>query len=211
MQPLHRLGEFVEDWRFLFYRDGFLKVMPVLAQDIARLPYRYLRFYVLERSLSTPLPVIQPKISLEIRPFDVSDLELVRSIDRPSEARLCAKRLARGQHGLIALHHNLAAGYAWGCYPLDLDLERVNLPLEPGEVLCTDVYTAPNLRRNGVHTALTKARFSMFRDLGYRQAICYIESHNEPSLAVWLRKFEARIIGQISFLRIGAWYRVQIT
>ena len=209
MEPISRLAELIEDWEFYIQRDGLMSAIPAVGLEIVRLPYRHLRFVILARSLDEPLPDLQTKVAIEIRPFERADLELVRAIDRPSEARLCERRLERGHTGLFAFIQGKPAGYAWGCSEVDPDLERVHLKLEPGDVLCTDVYTAPALRGQGVQTALTLARFRLFRDLGYRRAISYIEIHNSPSLAVWRRKLGSQTVGEIDFLRIGPWYRVR--
>lgn len=209
MHPFHRLAELIEDWQFLIRQDGIKSALPIVAREFAWLPYRHLEFIILARLLAEPLPEMQPKIPIEIHPFETSNLEQVRAIDRPSEARLCERRLEGGQRGLVAFHQGQIAGYAWGCIHIDWELERVHLQLEPGDILCTDVYTAPALRGKGVQTALTLRRFQMFRELGYRRAICYIEVNNTPSLAVWQRKFSAETAGKINFKRIGPWYRVR--
>jgi GNAT superfamily N-acetyltransferase len=209
MQKINRLAELVEDWQFLIKRDGIKLALPSIGNELARLPYRHLKFLIIERSLNTPLPDLPPKIALEIRPFEPGDLELVRKMDRPSEAMLCARRLACGHKGLIALHQNEAAGHAWGCTEVDPNIERVHLKLEPGDVLCADVYTTPKYRGKGIQTSLTISRFKLFHDLGYQRAITYIDEQNAPSLAVWQRKLGGATIGCVDFTRFGFWYRVR--
>jgi GNAT superfamily N-acetyltransferase len=173
------------------------------------LPYRHLRFVLLSRSLFEPLPEWQAKIKLLIRPFEQADVDGVRRIDRPSEARLCAQRLAQGHKGLAAFWDGQMVGYTWGSTDSYTSLERVHPTLSHGDFLCTDSYTAPKFRGQGIQTALTLARFKWFRELGYRQAISYIEVHNVSSLAVWQRKLNSQTIGTINFMRLGPWYRVQ--
>jgi GNAT superfamily N-acetyltransferase len=206
VQWLTRFTELVDDWSYLSQRDGWRATLPLIGQEAARLPYRRLRFAVPARSLLEPLPDLQPKIALEIRVFQPADLALVRQINRPSEAGLYQRRLERGHTGLIAFHAGKPAGYAWGCPEIDPGLERAYWKLEPGDVFCVDAYTAPAFRGHGVQTALTLARFRLFRDLGYQRAIAYIEVHNHPSLAVW-NKFGSQIIGYIDFMRLGPWRR----
>jgi GNAT superfamily N-acetyltransferase len=178
--------------------------------EVARLPFRHLSYVLVTRSLHEPLPDLQPKIALEIRPFTQGDLVAARTMDRPSEARLCVRRLAEGHQGLLALHGGRPVGYAWGCKEMNPELERVPLQLDSGDVLCTDVFTVPAYRGQGVQTALTLARFHLFRNLGYRRAFCYIEAGNSPSLAVWQRKLGCTTAGRIDFLRVGSWYRVRL-
>jgi GNAT superfamily N-acetyltransferase len=201
-----RLAELTQDWNYMLRRDGWRSTLPAVWREVASLPYRHSQFVIVARSLEEPLPDLQPKIELEIRLFEPKDMELVRHIDRPSEARACTRRLECGHKGLIALYEGQPAGYAWGCAEIDPTLERVELKLEPGDVLCVDAYTAPAFRGKGIQTTLSLARFRLFRDLGYRRAIAYIERHNNPSLAVW-RKVGSREIGRIDFVRFGPWRR----
>jgi GNAT superfamily N-acetyltransferase len=204
VQGCGRLAEFFEDWNYLVRRDGWRFALPVIGREMMALPYRHLNFVVVARSLLNPLPILQPKMSLEIREFEPTDLNLVRQIDRPSEVRLCTRRLACGQRGLLALYKGQPAGYAWACTEVQPGLERVQITLSPGDMLCVDVYTSPAFRGKGVHTALTLARFALFRELGYSRAVTYIEKRNYPSLAVW-RKVGSQVLGHIEFNRIGPW------
>lgn len=211
MNPIGRLSEYTEDWKYFCERDGLKSSLLLIASDIVELPYRHLRFVLVARSLLDPFPDWQPKIQLLIRPFEQDDLDLVRQINRPSEARLCALRLTKGHQGLVGFSDRRLAGYAWGSTDMHTRLERVHPKLCPGDVLFTDSYTAPAFRGQGIQTALTLARFHLFRELGYYRAISYIEVRNSPSLAVWQRKFNCQTIGTIDFTRIGPWYRVRIT
>ncbi len=210
MNPARRAVDLAEDWKFIFQRDGFKAALPVIGREIAGLPYRRLEFHIITRSLDDPLPDLQAKIPLEIRPFEPDDVERVRVIDRPSEARHCAQRLLCGQKGLIALNWGRPAGYGWGCAEENPQIDTMLVHLDPGSFLCTDVYTAPAFRRQGIQTALSLERFKLFRDLGFRQAVCYIEVRNAPSLAVWQKKLGGKITGHIDFVRLGPWYRVRL-
>ena len=209
MRLLQRLLELFEDWVYVIRKDEFWSAIPAIGQDIARLPFRHLKFFVFERSLSETIPEIHPQIELEIRPFEQSDLQFVKIINRPSEARQCERHLESGHKGLIAFYQSQPTGYAWGSAEVNPEIEKVPIHLEPGDVLCTDVFTNPPFRGKGVQTALSLARFQMFRDLGFSRAICYIEIQNGPSLAVWQRKLGGLKTGSIDFLRIGPWYRVR--
>lgn len=204
MQWTHRLAELGEDWGYMFRRRGWQAALPAVLREIARLPYWRCTYRVLARSLAQPLPDLQPTIAAEVRPFEPSDLQLVRQIDRPSEARQCARRLALGHQGLIALYHGQPAGYAWGSTECNPVVERVRVRLDPGDVLCVDAYTAIAFRGQGIQTTLALARMRLFREQGYQRAIAYIETGNLPSLAVW-HKLGGREVDTIDFLRIGFW------
>ena len=211
MRLFQRLLDLIKDWNYLLHRDGFWSVIPLIGQEIARLPFRHLKFFVFERSLIETIPTLDPKIFLEIRNFEQSDLNFVKKINRLSEVRQCERHLKSQHKGLIAFYQNQPAGYAWGCADVNPEIEKVPIHLEPGDVLCTDVFTNPSFRGQGVQTALSLARFRMFRDLGFSRAICYIEIHNGPSLAVWHRKLGGLKIGVIDFWRIGPWYNVRFS
>ncbi len=197
-----RLFELVQDWNYLIQRDGWRAALPVVGKEITRLPGRYMRFVILARSLLDPLPDPTPRLAIEIREFRPADLDLVRPINRPSEIKTCASRLAHGHQGLLGLYQGQPVGYAWSC--TETSLERIHLELEPGDVLCTDAYTAPAFRNLGIQTALKLALFCLLRDTGYRRAIAYIEQHNYPSIAIWHR-LGSQVVGHFSFIRIGPW------
>ena len=209
MQVIQRLSELTADWNYFTGRDGLMAAIGAILTDVAKLPYRHLHFVTLARSLLDPLPNPQPKVGLVLRLFEQRDLDWVRQNDRPSEANLCAQRLKQGHKGLIAFHKSRPVGYAWGSGDLHTRLERVHPPLNPGDVLFTDAYTHPAFRGLGVQTALTLARFRMFKELGYLRAISTIEVDNTASLAVWERKLNSQFIGTIDFKRIGPWYKIQ--
>lgn len=209
MNLANRLVELIEDWNYLIDRSGLWRVLPTIFQEITKLPYRHLKFYILHRSLSDAFPDIPAKIVLIIRPFKQSDLQLIEEIVRPSEVRQSQRHLDNGHKGLIALYQDQPVGYAWGSADINPEIEKVPIKLEPGDVLLTDVFTSPPFRGKGVQTALSLARFQMFRELGFQRAICYIEIYNAPSLAVWQRKLGVQKAGSIDFLRIGLWYKVR--
>lgn len=205
-QGLTRLSEQLDDWYHILQRDEWKSALSQVIREIAALPYRRIDFVVVARSLLPPLPNLQPKVALDIRPFAPADLDFVHREHLPSEANLCAERLRFGHHGLVACIAGQAAGYAWGC--TDTTLEKVNLHFGPGDVLCTDAFTAPAFRGQGIQTALSLARLRWFQELNYRRAVAYIEVGNAPSLAVW-RKLGAQEIARITFTRVGPWRKTR--
>ena len=209
MESISRLSELIEDWKFFAEREGMRSSLPLILSDIAMLPYRHLHFLVLAHPLQDPIAEWKPKIELIIRLFSQTDLNLVRHIDRPSEARLCARRLELGHVGLVAFYEGRLAGYTWGTMDLSTKIERVHPRLEAGDFLCTDSFTFPAYRGCGVQTALTLSRFQKFGEMGYSRAVCCIDVRNKPSLAVWQRKVNSSVIGTIDFMRIGSMYNIR--
>ena len=199
----------MQDWKFLSKQKGFKSATPEIAIDILQLPFRHLKFYVLELPLSNRLPEQTPRITLTIRPFENSDLQLVKKMNRPSEVKQCERRLMNDDKGLVAVYKDEVVGYAWGSTTIRSNVEKIPIRLKPGDFLCTDVFTAPKYRGKGIQTSLSLARFRLFQDLGYKNAVCYIEVHNKPSLAVWQKKLGAKTTGKIDFLRVLIWYKIQ--
>ncbi len=181
------------------------------GQELAKLFFLRLHFNIIACPLDQPWHLSSPKIPLQIRPFEAADIQRIAGIDRPSEAKRCEERLAHGYYGLVGCCQDEIAGYAWAFTSIDPTFENVQLTLQPGDFVCDNAFTVPSFQGQGVQTALTLKRLEIFRNMGYRRAISYIEVHNHPSLAVWQRKFQGQTIGKIDFLRIGPWYRVRVT
>ncbi len=200
---LSRMGELIQDWQFLIHRDGWRAAWRQIGPEILALPYRRIEFVVVAYSLTQPIPEARARASVTVRPFTAADLDFVRREHLPSEAHLCAQRLARGHDGLAACIDGQIVGYAWSC--TDTSLERVELPMMPGDVLFTDAFTAPAARGQGVQTVLSTARLRAAQENGYQRVIAYIKTDNAPSLAVWQKKMGATTIARITFTRIGPW------
>jgi hypothetical protein len=201
---INRLSELIEDWHYWIQRDGWRSASYAVARNLLRLPYWHAHFAIVARSLLEPLPDPQPRIPIEVREFRQSDVELVRQMDRPSEARLCAKRLARSHRGFLALHNGQPVGHVWAFAGREQTLERIQLRLNPGDFICVDAFTIPIFRGCGVLTALNLACFRVFHEIGYHRAIACIDRHNKPCLASWW-KIGSQGIGHVHFIRIGPW------
>lgn len=200
---LDRIQEIIQDWRFLIRRDGWKAVWRQIGQEMMSLLYRRIEFVVMAYPLTQPIPDVHAKAPVKVRPFNAADLDFVRREHLPSEAHLCAQRLARGHDGVAACIDGQIVGYAWSS--ADASLERVDLRLAPGDVLFTDAFTAPAARGQGVQTVLSTARLHAAQEKGYLRVIAYIKTDNTPSLTVWQKKMGAATIARIIFTRIGLW------
>jgi ribosomal protein S18 acetylase RimI-like enzyme len=203
MPSNQRFYELLEDWRFYFRTYSWRHALTQTGRQLLELPYRRIHYLMYVRLLSEPMPGLKASPGVTIRQFDPSDLLAIANIDRPSEARLCAYRLAMGHIGLVAECDHVIAGYAWACSQVEPKIERVEIQLTAGDFLCTDAYTAPAYRGHGIHTMLTLARLKIMQALGYQRAICYIERHNVASIRTW-KKFGGQHIGDIDYIRLGS-------
>lgn len=208
MRSIERFAEFAADWRFLWQADGEIKAAPVIAREFAGLAFRRAEFFLLTRSLREPIPFFMPKIALTIRAFQEQDVDHVRCASRPSEASLCEKRLACGQFGLVALHHDQFAGYTWAYPRVEPALERIILALGEHDIFATDDYTVPALRGQGVQTTLLHERNRQCQAQGYKRVVVYVEKGNAASLHAY-NKTGYAVVARFGYFRIGNWRRVR--
>ncbi len=199
-----RFAELSGDWRDYFERRSWRQALQAMGMEFLQLPYRHIHYLVVACSLTEPLPVIALPAGFTLRAFTDADVAAVAAIDRPSEARLCQRRIAAGHIGLAAFYEEQLVGHAWACKQFDSNIDRIDLHLPPSDCLCTDAYSAPAYRGRGIHTLLTLERFKIFRDLGYQRAICNIAANNRPSLRVW-KKLGGQVIGELDYFRVGPW------
>lgn len=203
MKWVYRLIELMIDWKHLITRGGLRSALIIIAKDLIQLPYRHIEYVVLAYPLSNPITKFESELAIEIRPFLKSDLDYVRQEFLPSEANMCNRRLKSGHRGLVATLNYDPVGYCWLCK--DDELERVDLPMLPGDILITDSFTSPSIRGKSVHTQIGVAALRYAKELGFKRLIMYIVVNNTPSLTVWKKKMGAKVIGHINFKRIGFW------
>lgn len=206
---IYRLIELMIDWKHLTTREGLKSTWITILRELPHLPYRRIEYVFLACPLSAPIAEIESKLAIEIRPFLESDLGYVRQEFLPSEANMCNRRLKTGHRGLVAASNSDTVGYCWLC--TDDDLERVDLPIQPGDILITDSFTSPSVRGKGVHTQIGVAALRYAKRLKFKRLIMYIQANNAPSLAVWRKKMGAEVIGHIDFKKIGFRCRTRIS
>lgn len=209
MKWIYRLIELMVDWKHLIIREGLKSTWITILRELSYLPYRHIEYIVLACDLSEPIAEFEPKSAIEIRPFLKSDLSYVRQEFLPSEANMCDRRLKIGHRGLVATSNSDTVGYCWLC--TDDDLERVDLTIQPGDILITDSFTSPSIRGKGVHTQIAVAALRYTKGLKFKRLIMYIQANNAPSLAVWQKKMGAKVIGRIDFKRIGFRRRTRLS
>ena len=204
-----RALEHLVDWRHVLHRDGWSSFLKKVRQDARKLPRRKVEYIIMEVPLEHPFPNPPCLSFVEVRPFTSADLEFVRKEFLPSEAAMCARRLAAGHEGLIAVLDGEIAGCCWLCR--DDSLERADLPIGTDEVLFTDAFTAPRFRGQGVNTSLALASLRRARQLHLRRLIGYIRTDNTASQAVWLGKLNGRVFAKLEFKRVWTGRRTRIT
>ncbi len=209
MYWIRRLHELWSDWVYMVGKEGWERGGKYFFRSLLRMPYRHLKFTLFARSLSEPIQANGERGLYEIRSFESADLDFVRKIHLPSEAKLCEKRLKAGHYGLVASLNENAVAYIWLC--TDDSLERLKLPMSPDDLLLTDLFTTSEFRGKGIGSELACASLRMAQDMRFKRVLVYILNNNGPSLALWQRKMGAKIIGEIDFKRWGFWrkYRIQ--
>jgi ribosomal protein S18 acetylase RimI-like enzyme len=207
----HRLAELIEDWRNNFKVYPWRRALSAMFKRLLQLPYRHTHYLI----FAVPLPENLPDLSdfhfadsTVIRRFESQDISEVAKISRPSEAKLCAQRLARGQVGLSAIHNNQLVGFSWACAEIDPTIDKFGFSLGPLDYFTLHAYTSPPFRRKGIQTSMALAQYKIFSEMGYKRAICHIRENNRPSQQ-HVRNIGGYQVGDIEIIRIGPWRRVR--
>ena len=204
-----RLVDLTEDWKYYYRAFSWKHSIPLIFKEILESPEHHIHYLVFVRSLTGPLAEMYVDDSIAIRRLASRDIPEVAVINCPSEGKLCANRRANDHISLAALLNAKLAGYAWACIKIEPHIERFAFRLEPLEFLCNDDFTAAPSRGRGIQTSLIQARLKIFCELGYKNAICYIEQRNYASQRAYRKNGFVRA-GDINFFRIDTWRRARV-
>lgn len=203
----HRLAELIEDWNNNFKVYPWRRALSTTFKRLLQLPYRHTHYLI----FAIPLPEHPPDLSelhfddsVVIRRFVPQDVPEVAKISRPSEARLCAKRLACDQIGLSAIHNNRLVGFSWACTEIDPTIEKFEFSLEPLDYFSLHAYTSPSFRRRGIQTSMALAQYKIFSEMGFKRAICHIRKNNQPS-QYHVKNIGGYQVGDMDIIRFGPW------
>jgi ribosomal protein S18 acetylase RimI-like enzyme len=205
MDGLAKLKGLIEDLGARTRQAGWTGIVPWLFQALVSLPYCHTEYTVFVRSLREPLPAVEPRLAVTLRPAAEADLERFRDLVPPSELGYFRRRLAHGRHCFLALDGEHLAAYCWATNRVERDIDNLELHLQPGDVYGDDAYTAPAYRRQGIQSALLVYRLDYVRSLGYQRLVAIVAEDNEPSQRM-VRKLGYQEAGHLSFRRI-LWHR----
>jgi len=204
---MRRIGALIQDVRALVAQGNWRAAWQRTWQMLVTAPYRRIEFIVFARSLEQPIPEVQPLVPVTIRLATLEDIPRFKKIVPPSAVRRFARRMAHSRFCFIALYHADIVAYCWATPEVSLEVDNMNLNLEPHDIYFDDAYTVPTYRRRKLQTAVHLYRMRYVKQMGFRRAILIVDVHNYASLAL-VQKLGYRAIGRMTFTRIlgKRWY-----
>jgi RimJ/RimL family protein N-acetyltransferase len=196
-----KLERLFHDVRAQARKDGLRQTGHWLVGTLLSLPYHHIEYTVFTRSLEEPLPVVELRLPVTMRPAAEADLARFDGLVPPSELRHFARRLARGRYCFLALDGEHLAAYCWASTQVEFDIDNLEIGLQPGDAYVDDAYTVPAYRRQGIQTAVHLYRLGYMRDLGCRRAILIVDVNNVASQRL-IRKLGYQEADHLTFRRV---------
>jgi hypothetical protein len=142
---------------------------------------------LLERSLLSDLPAVQPDVAVTLRralPADIDRISRLYSSDpwlylvegpptpgsHDKACDLYLDRLRRGELCFLAMSGDTIAHVNWVCFSWGDALPEHPIRLRDGEVFTSDALTPPAFRGKGLHAFVLRAMLVHARARGYRHA-----------------------------------------
>jgi GNAT superfamily N-acetyltransferase len=202
--PLALIGDAAKDFLFHSQHQDITSAGGWLFSRIVHLIYHEVEYKVIARSLEDALPACDPSLPFVFQLANLSDLEAMKEVVAPSDLDRFGKRLEKGRICMLALHGGSFIGYGWATDRVDRNIDRIEIPLESGDVYIDDNFTVPQYRGKGVMTALHICLLKYLRERNFKRALAIVERNNIPSQIVLLKKIGYREIDQFIFRRIFA-------
>lgn len=206
-----RLAKYLEDFRTfpadaaLGYRNGGIDgVWNSVATRTLHRCFQAGRAVVFDHPIDQE-PEVSPPTGIVIEPLTQTGCaRLATLIGRLERARFSAM-LAKGRHCLVAWRDSQPVGYGWVAERMGPDSMIWPAPFELPEYaayLC-NLYVLPTERRNGVGSALARARLRKAWELGYRAGWRVIAISNAASLRTISKSGgTARVVGQVRYVKL---------
>jgi hypothetical protein len=192
-----RLRALARDWRHFVARDG-ASALPTVAREVAGLGWLRAEF-MLMRWPAAPAPPLPSDVG--VRPFETSDVAIVRERFRPSEADVCAMRLDLGHHGLVVEQAGSFRGYNFCSDDVAPSVERIVFRLAPGELFSADTWITPDARSGGLGRTLLAAAAANALALGRDAVVGLVDTVNPGSVKAH-RALGAVTVGEASYRRV---------
>jgi GNAT superfamily N-acetyltransferase len=123
-----------------------------------------------------------PITGVTVREMQAQDLALFEAFMQQSDVLWYRLLFERGRHCLVALKDGQLAAFSWMAPEIDPRLERLYVPLTPGDLYVIVLETMPPFRRQGLQKLLFQHLVEWGRERGYRRLVCLVATYNEVSL-----------------------------
>jgi GNAT superfamily N-acetyltransferase len=200
---LQDLRTFPADARLGYRNDGIGGLWKAVAsRSLHRLVWTG-RVVVLAQKLDQELDLSLPA-GITITSLHQSDWRTLTELVSRRDIEDCRAALANGRHCLVAWRGARPVGYAWvggGLCP-ELAMWRIPLPFPRYAAYLWNLYVLPAERRNGIGTALAKARLQKAKELGFQEGWRMVAPSNHASMrTVRNSGAPARVIGELRLVK----------
>lgn len=163
-------------------------------------------YFVLVRDLRLPLldvPRHTPMRWTTLTEGQIPALSAINPVMSGAEVR---RRWAEGQECFLCWVEGSLAHYWWETTrPNYLPyLGKTLLPLE-GDIIVSNVFTAPRFRGRGIYSASCIMGFRRLRDKGFTRSIGVAAWWNAPALQVHCQKGGYTLAGRVGYWNLGLW------
>lgn len=131
------------------------------------------------------IPTDMCNAAMSVRQASIDDIPMILDVyESPGSAEKIEKRFGSGDSCFIAVNgRNNVVHVSWVSHRLirvpELNLE---LPLRRGELYNYDVYTRPDMRRQGVDAAARACTYRQLREMGCHRIYLYVHGENVAGL-----------------------------
>ena len=180
-------------------RQGVGRASRRLVRRILSPAVRIDRLIFFATDLTKPLPPMQARVPVEIRPASPGDFEVFASVFRSIglDSGEIQSRIARGDVALLALAGGVLVHVLWVTFVApEVSEVDARLMLGPGEACAYEGFTLPEWRGHGIDPAVSVAAREYERAQGCTRHIAWAWASNFPSL---------RTLFKLSYPTRGIW------
>ena len=201
MDTRSKLRGMVQDLAYCLRRRDLATTGRWLGETLRTLFYQRIEYTVFARSLEQPLPSFEACLPIVCRLATADDLSYLRDSVLPSEFERLSRRLAHGRICLLALYQDALAAYMWASEEVDLEIDNLELRLEPGDVYLDDAYTLPAYRRQGIQMGLHIRQLRSWQERRCKRTVAIVAIDNLPSQGLF-NKLGYQEVDRLSFRRV---------
>jgi GNAT superfamily N-acetyltransferase len=183
MRLLKSLVYLLLDTFVMFNKKGVRAGLANLGKVLWRIFYTRLELVVLAKPLSVSEPPLEPLPGVVIRQVrEKEELAVMDDWVGPREAVRFRRVFDDGSVAFIAWQDGQLAGWGWIAYEIDPEVNRVHMPLSPGDATLYDLFVLPAYRGQGIAQRLVACRLQLLRAQGYKRAVISCAKGEIPAL-----------------------------
>jgi GNAT superfamily N-acetyltransferase len=209
MRLLKSLLYLLLDTFVVFKKKGVQAGLANLGKVLRRIFYTRLELVLLAKSLSIGESPLEPLPGLIIRQVkEKEELAVMDDWVGPKKAARFRRVFDDGSVAFLAWQDGQLAGWGWIAYEIDPEVNRVHIPLPPGDATLYDLFVLPAYRGQGIAQRLVACRLQLLRAQGYKRAVISCSKGDIPALKLAQKAGYTRI-GESCHTRFLFWDRLE--